>query len=494
MKGSSVSGRAKHRGVDTNVGEWPGHVGILNDYVRIPYANGSSFASQFLHREFSRRGHRVTIVGPSDPVARQDELPERAVFLPSVPMRNHPGVRIPFPSRTALETIRRASFDVTIAQTSSGLMNVGVWCRQTQGVPFVAVNTLHLPSAYTVLLPNVLDEREEVRSLFKERIVPWTERQVALSYNQGDGLVVLSNGLVQYWRDRGVTVPIHVVPRSVDPMIFDRGSDVDPFSVKAPKGHRLLVVCRHTREKEIARLLEIFAKRVAPHSSQATLTLVGDGPDHDEFRRLALRLGVAHRTFFPGEFPVTEMANWYRHADLFVYTSLSETYGQVVSEALWCGLPVVAFADGMGVSQQLVDGESGLLIPAGPAKAVCDWRFGAEVLALLRHPERRAHFARRARDLAVERSAPQRSVKAYYDVFGVARDHFRRTRTMRPRCGAGTLAQWAVLNSWLAALGCIRPPTTVNRHGRRQPGWGYAVRREPPLPPVSTPSVTSLGA
>ena len=40
---------------------------------------------------------------------------------------------------------------------------------------------------------------------------------------------------------------------------------------------------------------------------------------------------------------------WYRHADVFVYTSLSETYGQVVSEALWCGLPVVAFVDDKGV-------------------------------------------------------------------------------------------------------------------------------------------------
>ena len=36
-------------------------IGILNDYVRIPFANGSSFASQFLCREFVKRGHHVAL-------------------------------------------------------------------------------------------------------------------------------------------------------------------------------------------------------------------------------------------------------------------------------------------------------------------------------------------------------------------------------------------------------------------------------------------------
>ena len=46
---------------------WLRRLAILNDYVRIPYANGSSYASQFLYREMSARGHEVTIVGPDDP-------------------------------------------------------------------------------------------------------------------------------------------------------------------------------------------------------------------------------------------------------------------------------------------------------------------------------------------------------------------------------------------------------------------------------------------
>src|SRR4051794_37062598 len=59
-----------------SVPEWPKRIGILNDYVRIPHANGSSFASQFLYREFKKRGHRVTVIGPDDPTSKPADLPE----------------------------------------------------------------------------------------------------------------------------------------------------------------------------------------------------------------------------------------------------------------------------------------------------------------------------------------------------------------------------------------------------------------------------------
>jgi 1,2-diacylglycerol 3-alpha-glucosyltransferase len=199
---------------------------------------------------------------------------------------------------------------------------------------------------------------------------------------------------------------------------------------------------------------------------------VGDGPDHDEFRALARRLGVEDRTFFPGEFPVTEMVNWYQHADLFVYTSLSETYGQVVSEALWCGLPVVALADGMGVSQQIVDGQSGILVQPGPDPNLSNWRFGSEVLGLLRHGERRARLGAAGAAWTREHCAPERGVAAYYSAFRYAKEHLERARSLKKGSRArGALAHWSGVHAFLALLGCLRAPAVVNRHGRRQPGW-----------------------
>src|SRR5690606_16940523 len=102
--------------------------------------------------------------------------------------------------------------------------------------------------------------------LFQQNLVPWVERATSDAYNAGDALIVLSKGLERYWRQRGVTIPVFVIPRSVEPRIFDQRNQPDPFPAWARRGSRLLVVCRHTREKNLIRLLQLFAERIAPNN------------------------------------------------------------------------------------------------------------------------------------------------------------------------------------------------------------------------------------
>ncbi len=454
---------------------WPKHIGILNDYVRIPYANGSSFASQRLYREFRRRGHDVTVVGPNDPQAQPQDLPLRNVMLKSLPLQNHPGVYLPMPSRQGLRGMRERRFDVLLGQTGSALTELGVWLRLSEGVPFLCVNTIHLPSVYNVVLPDSWVKRSFVRWLFERKVVPWLEHHAAQQYNRSDGLIVLSEGLKTYWRQRGVTAPIFVIPRSIDVTMFAEREQPDPFDPRALRGGRLLVLCRHTREKAIDRLLHIFAERVAPACPHATLTLVGDGPNHDDFRQLAAKLGVAARTFFPGECSAQMAPAWYRHADLFVYTSLSETYGQVVSEAAWCGLPAVAMADGMGVSHQIQADITGVLVD--PAVADADARFAASVTDLLENPLRRRSLAEQARRSAHDRCSPANAVERHYEAFEAAARHCQDTRAKPVALHRyASLLRWTSVHALAYLAGLLRPPATLNRNGRRAPDWD---EREP---------------
>ncbi|MBN2192260.1 MAG: glycosyltransferase [Polyangiaceae bacterium] len=452
--------------------DWPRRVGLLNDYLRIPYANGSSFASQFLYRELGNRGVDVTVLGPADPAAKPADLPRRHVAFGSVPLRSHPGVRLPLPTPTGLQAVAALEFDVTLAHTSSGFLDLGAWLRIKHDVPFICVNTVHLPSVYNVILPVKLQESPVAQRFMGEWFMPRVEKLTVANYNNSDGLIVLSEGLERYWRSRGITVPIHVIPRAVEPRIFDVSRDEDPFDPTAKRGGRLLCVCRHTREKEVERLLDVFAKWIAPAVPEATLTLVGDGPDHDLFRARARELGIADRTFFPGEFPVTDIPTFYRFADLFVYASLSETYGQVVSEALWCGLPVVAVDDQMGVSSQVRDGETGVLVTPGPDRDLNDWRFGSEVVALLKNRARRGALAAEAASSARRRVEPGRVVEQYFMAFDEARRHCADTKAARARQNSYSfLARWGWVELTVSGLGLLRPPAVVNRHGRRQPTW-----------------------
>lgn len=461
---------------------WLRHVGLVNDYVHIPHANGSSFASQWLYREMRARGIEVTVVGPRDPSATPSGMPEQFELLPALPLRPHPGVHLPFPSRRALARIAARRFDLVLGQAGSELVDLGVYLRATQHVPFVCVNTLHLRTVYNVVLPDVLFQSHAVRAIFEQGVMPWLESHAADVYNQTDGLVVLSAGLAKFWRGRGVTTPIHVIPRAVDPDVFDRTGEPDPFDPRATRGERLLVVCRHSREKGVARLLRSFARHVAKARPRATLTLVGDGPDHGSFRALAAELGVADRTFFPGEVSLRDVPRFYRHADLFVYASLSETYGQVVSEAMWCGLPVVALDDGMGVASQVQDGVDGHLSRAdGGREAAGDPELAGHMIRLLARPDERADLAEAAGQRVRQRAHPRRVLGAYYRTFNDAREHCRATaeaRIARPEAPLLTLGRWSAVQALAIALGYLRAPGAVNRHRRPTPRWDGSTRAE----------------
>ena len=448
---------------------WLRRLAILNDYVRIPYANGSSYASQFLYREMSARGHEVTIVGPDDPNAQPNELPPRHISLPSIPLRNHPGFYLAMPSKASLESLRDANFDMMLAQSPSGLLYAGGWLRQQHGVPLVCVNTVHMPSVYNVVLPDALHEVPSVNRLFEERVMPWVESNTTDAYNAGDALVCLSPGLKHYWQDRGVEVPIHVIPRAIEKRIFDRTDEADPFAPETKTGARLLVVCRHAREKEVDRLLRIFAESVYPRIEGATLTLVGDGPESDALKTLAKELGIDHRTFFVGEQGLQQMPAWFRHADLFVYTSLSETYGQVISEALWCGLPVVAMDDGMGVAGQVTDGEDGFLVD--PKAEDADLQFGAHVERLLTQATLRRQMSEKATRNAKDRSDPEACVQRYLEVFEVAKDHARSNPGGSQLVAYRSLARWAGMHSMVAGMGLMRKPVQLNRNHAPTGTW-----------------------
>ncbi len=453
--------------------KWLNRLAIFNDYVRIPYANGSSYASQFLYREMSARGHEVTVVGPEDPNADPSELPPRHISLPGIPLRNQRGLYLAMPSRSSLQQLADANFDMLLVQSPSGLLYAGGWLREKHGVPMVSVNTLHMPSVYNVVLPDSLNAVPTVNEFFSDSLIPYIEHKTADAYNVGDGLVCLSPGLKRYWEDRGVDVPIHVIPRAIETRIFDVRDQDDPFDAAAKPGGRLLVACRHAREKEVDRILHIFAEHVAFRVADVTLTLVGDGPEHESLKNLAAELGIADRVFFVGEQSLAQMPAWYRHADLFLYTSLSETYGQVVSEALWCGLPVVAMNDDMGVAGQVADGEDGFLI--NPRDAEANRQFASYIELLLTKTTLRNQMSDLAVRNAKRRSDPEACVKRYLEVFEVARDHARRT-PQRPHTmhAYGSLMNWAWLHATTGALGLLRRPAELNRNGAPTGSWTLA--------------------
>ncbi len=471
----------------------PLKVAILSDFTRIPYANGAAFQTRFLYQELRRCGHQVTLIGPKDPDARPGDVPEGTIELPSLPLKTYPGVHVPLPLAAWVYDASHWDFDIVFAQTTTLLLEFGVWLRKMKGIPLLCVNTTHLVAAYDVLLPESLSRVEVVRAGIELALKRPFERLFAGIYNNSDGLVVLSEGLRTYWRERGVTTPIHVIPRAVEPAVFDKPLGDDPYlellAKGAPgargtqafgRGSRLLCAGRHTREKSQDRVIRIFAEHVASVDPDVTLTVLGAGPDTDFYKRVASESGVGDRVFFPGEVPFTKMADFYAYADVFVHASLSETYGNVMGEALWCGTPTVAFADGMGVSAQITDGVNGALLTPGSGKAAeaeADAAFGRSIVALLRDPQARGRLGKAAAKRARERCSPAAVQQRIVDAFEAAQDHLAMS-SVRPAVDGPKALQWyttfkhfrpwATLTAGLYLFGHLRP-APVEKDGSKRP-------------------------
>jgi glycosyltransferase involved in cell wall biosynthesis len=118
------------------------------------------------------------------------------------------------------------------------------------------------------------------------------------------------------------------------------------------------MVARFTSFKDHGLLLRAFAR--VP--GQARLTLVGDGHTLAAAKRLAGELGIRDRVEFKGA--RGDVPEILAQTDVFVLASKTETLPISILEAMRAGLPVIASNVG-GISEEVVDGETGLLVPAG---------------------------------------------------------------------------------------------------------------------------------
>jgi glycosyltransferase involved in cell wall biosynthesis len=162
--------------------------------------------------------------------------------------------------------------------------------------------------------------------------------------------------------------------------------------------HHILSAGTLKEQKDHVTLIRAFA--LLTESVNAKLIILGEGPLRSMLETLVVELGLHGKVSFPG-FAVDPYP-WFRSADLFVLSSRWEGFGNVIVEALECGVPVISTDCPSGPSEILENGRYGKLVPIQNPSALAE---ALKVSLNTKHDS--AKLVRRAKDFSVERIAEE---------------------------------------------------------------------------------------
>jgi phosphatidylinositol alpha 1,6-mannosyltransferase len=326
-------------------------------------------------------GDEIMVVGPGAARPRV-ESSGRFIAVPSVPIPVQPEYRfalgIPAATRRAIERFEPHLVHVA----SPDLAGVAALdFAAAHGVP--AVGSYHSEIAgYLRYTPLGL--------LLEHSVWSWIRR----FYGRCRHVYAPSEAMIASLRARGLSGELRVWSRGVDARRFNPAHRDREFRAALGASDEvplILFVARLRREKGLDTLVEVLA-RLAQTGLPHVSAIVGDGPLREHLRR------QCPNARFLGELDRPSLARAYASADVFLYPSATETFGNVTLEAMASGLPTVC-ADVPGSEALVVRGETGELAPAGDAAAFVD-----VLTPLLNDAERRRAMGRAARARALRHS------------------------------------------------------------------------------------------
>ena len=309
-----------------------------------PEVNGVALTVQSLEHGLRDRGHDVETIRP-----RQSETDLAAVhetLVRGLPLPRYPGLRFGLPSsRRLVEHWTRQRPDAIYVATEGPLGWSALRAAKTLGIP-VATGFHTRFDRYmrdygaSWLASVALRWMRRFHNGAQATLVPTEELRAELETLGFDNVVRLS---------RAVDLALFHPEKRDDVLRAQWGLEPDDVAV--------VHVGRIAAEKNLSLAVNAF-RALQAHQPRARFVWVGDGP-------LRAELAAQHPDFmFCGVQRGEALARHFASADLFLFPSHSETYGNVTLEALACGVPTIAFDYG-AARERLRDGRDGAAVVHG---------------------------------------------------------------------------------------------------------------------------------
>ncbi|KLI98383.1 glycosyltransferase family 1 protein [Luteimonas sp. FCS-9] len=306
-----------------------------------PDINGVALTLQSYAAGLRARGHTVEVVRPVLPgeaAAGDDGLRVRGLRLP-----RYPSLRVGLPAQARLHAAWRAERpDAVYVATETPLGGSAIRAARALGIP--VVTALH--TRFDLYMADY-----GLRALGPLALA-WMRR----FHGGADATVVATRALAAWLQAQRIGHAV-VLPRAVDCVQFDparRDAALRTAWDVPADGLAVIHVGRLAAEKNLPLALRAF-RALQRRRPDARLVFVGDGPLRPALQR-------AHPDIvFAGARRGDDLGRHFASADLFLFPSRSETFGNVVLEAMASGVPQVAFDLG-AASEHLLDGHHGARI------------------------------------------------------------------------------------------------------------------------------------
>lgn len=317
-----------------------------------PMVSGVGVTLLRLTQALEELGHQVRVYSASYALPKgQPDRPE-VHRSPSIPLFLYPDVQWAFPRlRDVIDDVARFRPDVVHLATEFALGLAGLKAARQLRLPIIA-------SAHTDYDKYAARYGVDWALRFGWHYLRWF-------YGQAHRVLCPSRIYEQHLHARGVA-HTGVWSRGVDPDHFHPRFRSEPYRRALGVGPSDLLVTyigRIAREKNLSQLLGAW-DALAAERGPAKLVLVGRGPLEDEIRRREIPgvrvLGLLHDR---------ELSEAYASADIFVFPSATETFGNSLLEAMGSGLPSLAAAAG-GVLEFAQHGRNAWLVAPNSAPAI----------------------------------------------------------------------------------------------------------------------------
>jgi len=344
----------------------------------LPQTNGVARTLFRLTEHLNRRGIEHLLFTPKS--APEDSYADPIRPVASIPFFLYPECRLALPSMSSIQHELK-SFRPDLIHMATPF-NIGL-C----GLRYAHKNNLPHVASYHTHFDRYLDYYK------MKRIVPLYWKYMKWFYRSCSTILAPSHETIDSLKMQGFN-RLRLWSRGIDCQLYSplkRSGEVrERYGITAPL--LLLYVGRIAPEKDIATLSLAMQKLPESMQSQVHWLIVGDGPLLPELRATA-----PDNVTFTGYKHGEELARLYASADLFVFPSSTETFGNVVLEAMASGLPVLA-ADAGGVKDLIIPGVSGIMFEPGRAEALihelCTWGNLPNALAAMGGEGRRLALGR----------------------------------------------------------------------------------------------------